>query len=75
MSESVLIFSPSPHLHTRRTTTGAMKHVLIALLPAIACALYYFGLPALSVLLVSVAACVATEWAVTKYMLDRKSVV
>ncbi len=75
MSEPVLIFSPSPHIHTRRTTTGAMKHVFIALLPAIACALYYFGLPALTVLLVSVAACVATEWAVTKYMLRRPSTI
>ena len=72
---SELIFSPSPHLHTRRTTSGAMRHVLVALLPAIACALYYFGLPALRVLLVSVAVCVAVEWAVTKYMLRRESTI
>ncbi len=70
-----LVFSPSPHLHTSRTTGGAMRHVLIALIPAIACALYYFGLPALTVLLVSVASCVAIEWAITRFMLRRPSTV
>lgn len=75
MNEPTLIFSPSPHLHTRRTTTGAMKHVLIALVPAVFVALYYFGLPALWVLLVSVATCVATEWFVTSFMLHGPSTI
>lgn len=70
-----LVFSPSPHLHTSRTTSGAMRHVIIALIPAIACSLYYFGLPALSVLLVSIASCVAVEWAVTRFLLRRPSTV
>lgn len=52
-----------------------MVHVLIALLPAVACSLWFFRLPALWVLLVSVAVCVATEWAITKYMLRRPSTV
>lgn len=75
MKDNMLTFSPSPHLHTPRTTSGVMKHVLLALLPAVLCSVYYFGLPALSVLAVSVAACVATEWAVTKYMLRRPSTI
>lgn len=70
MSE-LLKFSPSPHIHTSRTTPGAMAHVLIALVPAVFCALYFFGLPALWVLLVSISTCVATEWLITKYMLRR----
>lgn len=72
---NTIIFSPSPHIHTPRTTGGAMRHVLIALLPAVFCALYYFGLPALSVLAVSVLSCVAVEWAVTRYMLRRPSTI
>lgn len=48
-----------------------MRHVLIALIPAVACALYYFGFPALRVLVVSAAVCVTTEWLITKYMLRR----
>ena len=46
-------------------------HVLIALVPAVFCALYFFGLPALWVMLVSVSTCVGTEWLITKYMLRR----
>lgn len=71
MSDPVLVFSPSPHLHTSRTTRGAMIHVLVALLPAVACALYFFGLPALEVLLISIVACVGTEWAINRFMLRR----
>ncbi|MDE6135674.1 MAG: RnfABCDGE type electron transport complex subunit D, partial [Muribaculaceae bacterium] len=73
MADPVLVFSPSPHLHTSRTSAGAMRHVLIALVPAVACALYYFGLPALEVLAIAVASCMATEWIVTRLMLRRKN--
>lgn len=66
-----LIFSPSPHIHTSRTTSGAMYHVIVALIPAILCSLYYFGLPALEVLLLSVLSCAVVEWAVTRFMLRR----
>lgn len=76
MSDSQKItFSPSPHVHTSRTTPGAMLHVLAALLPAVACSLYFFGLPALEVLVLSVAGCVGVEWAVTRYMLRRPSTI
>lgn len=70
-----LVFSPSPHVHTPRTTRGVMLNVLLALLPATACALWYFGLPALEVLLLSVGTCVFTEWFVTKYMLGRPNTI
>ncbi len=46
-----------------------MLHVLIALVPAAACAIFYFGWRAAAVLAVSVSACMATEWLITKYML------
>ncbi len=68
-----LIFSPSPHIHTSRTTSGAMYHVIVALIPAILCSLYYFGLPALEVLLLSVLSCAGVEWVVTRFMLRRPS--
>ncbi|MCH5221546.1 MAG: RnfABCDGE type electron transport complex subunit D [Muribaculaceae bacterium] len=75
MKENNLIFSPSPNIHTSRTTPGAMKHVLIALLPAIFCALYFFGLPALSLLIVTVGVSILTEWLITKYMLRRPATI
>lgn len=68
-NNQTLVFSPSPHMHTDKTTSGAMRHVLVALLPAVFCAIYYFGLPAVGVLGVSVAVCVATEWSITKFLL------
>jgi len=52
-----------------------MRHVIIALLPAVAVALYYFGLGAAVVIAVAIAACVATEWAVTRFMLKRRSAI
>lgn len=73
MNNRTLIFSPSPHIHTDRSTSGAMKHVIIALLPAVFCAVYYFGLPAVGVLAVSVAVCVTTEWSITKFLLRRQA--
>ena len=70
-----LIFSTTPHMHTARTVRGSMLHVLLALLPAVFCSLYFFGVPALMVLCVSVASCVAVEWFVTKYMLRRQATI
>ncbi|MDE5684729.1 MAG: RnfABCDGE type electron transport complex subunit D [Muribaculaceae bacterium] len=70
-----LILSTTPHIHSSRTVRGAMLHVVLALLPAVFCSLYFFGLPALSVLCVSVAVCVFTEWFITRYMLRRPSTV
>lgn len=52
-----------------------MRHVLIALAPAVGTALWFFGLPALWVLITSVVSCVATEWLITKYMLRRPSTI
>lgn len=75
MAQETLTFSPSPHIHTSRTVRGTMLHVLVALLPAVACSIYFFRLPALIVLLVSTAVCVATEWAVTRWMLHRPSTI
>ncbi len=71
MDNPKLIFSPGPHGHTHRSTSWAMYHVLIALLPAVACSFYFFRLPAVGVMVVSVMACVATEWAITRFMLRR----
>lgn len=69
--QPTLIFSPSPHIHTARTVRGAMLHVIVALVPALLCAAWYFGLPAISTAAVCVTACMATEWAVTRFLLRR----
>ena len=38
-----LRLSSAPHLHSRQTTAGIMRDVLIALLPSVAAAVYLFG--------------------------------
>ena len=58
-----LTISSSPHVHSPVTTKTIMRDVLIALAPALVGSVYFFGIRALMVTLVSAAACVFFEWA------------
>lgn len=58
--------SPAPHLHSGESTPRVMRSVLIALLPASCWAVYLFGLPALTVILVAVVSSVLAEAAFQK---------
>lgn len=69
---NLLVISGSPHIHTRRTTSAAMWHVVAALLPALLAGWFIFGLPAVAVTLVTVAACVVVEFLITRFMLGRR---
>ena len=57
-----LTISSSPHVHSPVTTKTIMRDVLIALLPALAGSVYFFGFRALLVTLVSACAAVFFEW-------------
>ncbi len=57
-----LTLSCSPHVHSPDNTRSIMLDVVIALIPAMIGAVYFFGLRALMVMAVSVAACVIFEW-------------
>ena len=61
-----LTISSSPHVHSPVTTQTIMRDVLIALAPALIGSVFFFGLRALLVTLVSAAACVFFEWAYAK---------
>ena len=63
-----LTISSSPHVHSPVTTQVIMRDVLIALLPALIGSVYFFGFRALTVTLVSVAACLFFEGAWCKLM-------
>ena len=56
-----LTVSSSPHAHQEATTKTIMRDVLIALVPALLFAVYNFGNRALTVTIVSVAACYGFE--------------
>ena len=63
-----LTISSSPHVHAPVSTKTIMRDVLIALIPALLGSVYFFGLRALMVTLVSAAACVFFEWVYCKAM-------
>ena len=60
------IVSVSPHCHGKITTQGIMRDVLIALAPALVAGVINFGLRALLVTAVCVAACMFFEWGFEK---------
>ncbi len=66
-----LIISLSPHIHSGLSLDRDMWNVIIALMPALAVALWTFGLPALTVTLISVAACMLTEYSIERYLFHR----
>lgn len=57
-----LTISCSPHIHAPDNTRSIMLDVVIALIPAMLGAGFFFGLRALMVMAVSVAGCVFFEW-------------
>lgn len=67
-----LIVSLSPHVHSTDSVQRNMYGVCIALLPALAASLYFFGLGAAVVTLTSIAACVFFEWAITRFIMKRE---
>ena len=63
-----LTVSCSPHVHAADGTRDIMLDVVIALIPAMLGAVYFFGLRSLCVMAVSVAACVVFEYLYRKLL-------
>ena len=61
-----LLISASPHVRSRDSVPFIMLRVILALLPTLAAGIYYFGLSALWITLVSVGSCVFFEWGYRK---------
>ena len=61
--------SGSPHVHSTENTRKIMYRVILALVPALLVAIYYFGWYALRLTIVSVGACMLTEWLIQKFLL------
>lgn len=69
--ENKFIISPSPHIHSGDSISKNMYGVLIALIPAFLVSLYYFGLGALIVTVVSVVSCMLCEFLIQKFLLKK----
>lgn len=68
MSERVLTVSSSPHVRSKQSTMSVMRDVLIALAPASVLSIVFFGWKALLLIAVCIAASVATEAGMQKFM-------
>ena len=64
-----LTISGSPHVHGELSVKKIMYLVILALMPAFAVSIYYFGFNAIRVTLISVATCVLTEFIIQKFMM------
>ncbi|HAF28569.1 MAG TPA: Na+-transporting NADH:ubiquinone oxidoreductase subunit D [Bacteroidales bacterium] len=67
-----LFISPSPHMYEDTTVKRLMFDVVIAMLPALAFSIYFFGMGAIIVTLTAVVSCLAFEWLIQKYMLKQE---
>lgn len=63
-----LILSSSPHVRTREDIPWIMRQVIIALIPGALLGLYFFGVPALNVIFISLVSCVFIEALCQKIM-------
>ena len=61
-----MIVSVNPHIYAKDTTQTIMRDVLIALMPAVAASVLFFGVRALLVEVVCVAVAMGCEWAFEK---------
>ena len=57
-----LIVSSSPHISSPVKTKNIMLDVIIAMVPALLASVYFFGPRALALVVITVAACVISEY-------------
>lgn len=60
------VISGSPHIKNEKNTASIMRDVLIGLIPATAASLYFFGLPALILILTCLVTAIITEESVCR---------
>lgn len=73
-AEPAFVIGPGPHVHSSESTTKIMWTVNAALAPEAIWGVVVFGMPALAVLLASIAGAVAAEWVATRGPKSRTSV-
>jgi len=59
---SKITVSPAPHTSQKLSTRGIMLDVIIGLVPALAAAVWFFRVHAVSVIVFCVGACMVSEW-------------
>jgi Na+-translocating ferredoxin:NAD+ oxidoreductase subunit D len=72
MNQQILTVSPSPHVYGDSSVKKIMYGVIVAMLPAFAVSLFYFGIGALITTLIAVFSCLIFEWLIQKYLIKGK---
>jgi len=67
----LITVSPSPHVYQDTSVRRLMLDVVIALLPALLFSIYFFGMGAIVVTLVSIISCIGFEYLIQKYLLKQ----
>ena len=67
-----MLIANSPHNHGGDSVRKNMLRVILALMPAYIASIYYFGLGALAVSLISIASCVFFEFIIAKYLMKQE---
>ncbi|MBO7071168.1 MAG: RnfABCDGE type electron transport complex subunit D, partial [Bacteroidales bacterium] len=70
-----LIVSPNPHIHSKDSTRSLMLDVIIALAPAVLVSFVFYGWQEVLLMAVSVGSCLLLEWAITKFLLKKRSTI
>ncbi|MBP7850662.1 MAG: RnfABCDGE type electron transport complex subunit D [Lentimicrobiaceae bacterium] len=65
----MLTVSGSPHVHDHESVSKLMYGVIYALIPAMLVSVYFFGLDAIRVMLISVLSCLVVEYLIQKYLI------
>ncbi|MDR2972201.1 MAG: RnfABCDGE type electron transport complex subunit D [Bacteroidales bacterium] len=68
-----LFVSGSPHIHSSESVKKIMWAVVVALLPALLISVYFFGLPAILVTVVSILSCLLFEYLIQKFLIKGKN--
>lgn len=75
MDNKQLVVSLSPHVQSSQTTQKLMLNVVLALMPAFAVSLFYFGIGTLMVTLISVGSCVLFEYLIQRFVMRTRTTI
>ena len=67
--DKLITVSPSPHVYGDDTVKKLMFGVVYALLPALLVSVYFFGIGAIIVTLISIVSCLTVEYLIQKYLM------
>lgn len=73
MSINLLTVAHSPHDYSNNSVKKIMYGVIIAMIPALAVSVYYFGLGAIKVTLIAVVSSLIVEWLIQKFLIKGKT--